>query len=896
MLAANSNDERILETVWAKSEPFRSVLDHCLDVGAVAKALLCTPRFKGHADRLVRGTGASDPAEIAAWACYLAAIHDIGKCDPDFQGKVPALAEDLASLGLPLRSVPTPGFRHEARSSEWLIDELIDSAGWAKPPARTVAACVRGHHGRFDAACDPEHAELRDPWHRCRDAIAAAITSVIRPPDWSPAQFEDHSVVGAILCGLIVMSDWIASNYELFTYASAAGGTPSIDRTILAERAVQQLGLDQPPPFSSRGTFGDLWRDPEFRSARPIQSALEQMFKGSLAPGLLIIEAPTGEGKTEAAVYAASQWIADGAAAGLYIGLPTAATSNQMHERIRQFIESVAPGAGAGVQLVHGMAWLIDDAASTAFASTGDPRADYAHAMQWFRPTRRSLLAAFGVGTVDQAMMAALNVRFGFLRLFGLAGSVLVIDEVHAYDTYMSTIIHRLLEWCAVLSVPVILLSATLPSARRTALLEAYAGEACSSSTAAAMEYPLISHVGSDGHATLIGAEASTSRSIDIELVNGALGNPAAIAELAVHRAEYGGCVAVIANTVASAQAIYRELRKSGADGIELMLYHARFTAERRQEIESALLERFDKRTIHARPGTGGRPERCIVVATQVLEQSLDVDFDSMFTEIAPIDLLLQRAGRLHRHDRPHRPGTGRPHLQVLTPSPDEPTAFGSTERVYERFVLLKTMLCLDNRVRLDVPGDLRTLIEVVYDDAPDGPEIGPVTRAELERALAELRTTRTKLEAAAEVFLIPSPTRDSFELSRMTRVAEEQDSHSAAILRARTRHEDTSRQIIALNEEDFAMALAAPKAPSRSTLRRIFRRMASVPRWWFTDVNARDGHDAVSVGPSWLGGAAIVRFRDGRWLGTDAAGCDIEVIDDPDLGFMRDRPEGRRP
>jgi CRISPR-associated endonuclease/helicase Cas3 len=305
--------------------------------------------------------------------------------------------------------------------------------------------------------------------------------------------FADQSTAGLLLSGLVVLSDWIASNPDLFGLEPLGdpAAYPPRSRQQAAE-AVRKLGFEAARPWPTDATFQRLW--PEFTAPRPLQVRCEELIRNGLEPGLVILEAPMGEGKTEAALYLAASWLAKGGHGGAYFALPTAATSNQMYGRVAAFLAMHAPAVAAAVRLVHGMAWIIDDLTPERLPEMAAAPRDRAAALDWFRPKKRSLLAPFGVGTVDQALLSVLHVRHGFLRLFGLAGKVLIVDEIHAYDPYMAQILTLLLRWCQALAIPVILLSATLPRSRRQTLAAAFA-PAATLPPGGESAYPLITIV-----------------------------------------------------------------------------------------------------------------------------------------------------------------------------------------------------------------------------------------------------------------------------------------------------------------------------------------------------------------------------------------------------------------
>ena len=209
--------------------------------------------------------------------------------------------------------------------------------------------------------------------------------------------------------------------------------------------------------------------------ARPVQRAAHQLTFTAPGPGLLLIEAPMGEGKTEAALLAAEVVAAKTGAAGLFVGLPTQATTDQMFSRVTDWLRRAA--SPPTVALAHGKARRNQAYRRLMPAGVGmDEDAAGLTASQWLAGRKRVLLTPVVVGTIDQLLLAGIASRHVALRFLGLTGKAVIIDEVHAYDAYMSVILGRALAWLGAARVPVILLSATLPAAARRSLLTSYAG------------------------------------------------------------------------------------------------------------------------------------------------------------------------------------------------------------------------------------------------------------------------------------------------------------------------------------------------------------------------------------------------------------------------------------
>lgn len=876
--------------VWAKSEPFHPLLYHMIDAGNVAIALLSTKTFEPVARKFAAATGCPE-AGCKAWMAYLVALHDIGKCDPDFQAMGgDDLVKPLQELGFLFMSRANEHFYHETRSYEFLRDYLQEAHGWDCITANTIAKCALGHHSRFDDS-EPDDFDGRTGgmWKQQREALAVLIRDIFDPLPWSAKDFPNHSNAGMLLMGLTVLSDWISSNTILMPIIAKESDLSRYTARSLerAQIAVSSLGFDDMICWDSHRQFRDVWRSDTFRDLRPVQAKCEEVAAMHPSAGLVIIEAPMGEGKTEAAIYLATRFMSCDSINGCYVALPTAATSNQMYDRVTSFLAGYDAKIAAKAILIHATAWMIDRATPDYSYSLSPDSSEFAQeAYEWFMPKKRGLLSPYAVGTVDQAMMSVLNVRFGFLRMLGLSSKVLIIDEVHAYDAYMTSILERLLGWCSSLGIPVILLSATLPESKRMSLVSAYAGKV-PATIEAGKSYPLITVANSSGEIAEYPVERSSAQKrIELHLHRGLLHDPVKIARLAIDRAANGGCICVIANTVGSAQVIHDAINDMKPADCELMIFHARYRANRRQEIEESVLERFDKRSIPTEkaPATTTRPGKAILVATQVVEQSLDIDFDEIISEIAPIDLLLQRAGRLHRHSRGSRPTGDIPRLNVLLP-PANVSDFGKLESVYSRYILLRTLRVLD-RAAILIPDDIPLLVESVYSDIAMPGEFEDEIAAAREKWISDIK----KEKSESGRYLIRFPDRSSCFVDDMTIkfAFGDEEGDASTYFNARTRLGKDSMRIILLEEDDYTDIMSLTNFPGKDIVRSIMGNQVSVPRWWLEGVTPANGYLPLQKAPAWLSRAYVLRMKCGLWAGRTARGTIVIIKDDPVSGIIR--------
>jgi CRISPR-associated endonuclease/helicase Cas3 len=532
---------------------------------------------------------------------------------------------------------------------------------------------------------------------------------------------DDHLIslklsthVDFLLTGLLVMADWIASNPYYFPLIDVdeAGDTENYSRRI--DKGVKKLKL--PDPWQSKTCFlNDDGFYSEFGfNPNEIQNEIIDIANNTSELGLLILEAQMGVGKTEAALSCAEIIAGQRQKGGLFFGLPTQATANGLFPRITSWAQYQAGNDWncLSIQLAHSKAFLNAEYQQLIKGKANFEEEESGLIVhRWMQGRKQSLLADFVVGTVDQVLMAALKTKHVMLRHVGLASKVVIIDEVHSYDPYMNTYLDCALEWLGRYDVPVILLSATLPGERRNSLLKAYLkgkglkpsqiGEKLPSSST--LFYPLISWTENN---TVFQKEVpiqTKNQSIKIEKVDMENEVSQIVAEIKKNLSKEG-CAGIIVNTVDRAQNLAAVLEKE-LDGYTILLFHSRFTSKDRAKKEEEVLKKVGKES------TPEQRNKTIIVGTQVLEQSLDIDFDIMWTDLAPMDLLLQRIGRLHRHKNRQRPyALKTPKCFIL----DEPDDFeGGAKAIYGNWILQKTRNCLKEEIL--IPKDIPALVQQVY-------------------------------------------------------------------------------------------------------------------------------------------------------------------------------------
>jgi CRISPR-associated endonuclease/helicase Cas3 len=817
--------------LWGKTErnnpdpeAFHPALFHMLDVGNVARELLsekASPRWrKVMADML-----GADADTLADWLPWLVALHDIGKISAAFQQANDAQRKRLEKEGFTFGNRQWNNTPYHAHISSVFADNKEDKMNLPDSLRQGWTDALAGHHGEFsgrEARRDARHLLQAEPpeWIELRYTASEMMRDALLhlPPNSWPSPANLSASVMA-LTGFIILCDWIGSDEKIFQPAPndtwQEYGVKSVAR---ASKAVETAGFFQPAMSIATTEFAALFSN--LAEPRPLQLAIDNIPDNILtAPCLTIIEAPTGEGKTEAALALAHRLAQANGSDELYYALPTTATSNQMYARLRKHVEERLRLSGR-VGLVHGQAFLLDDNFLVTPLQNGRERNS---SPDWFgSDKRKSLLMPFGVGTIDQAELAALNVRFTVLRLIGLAGKVVILDEVHAYDTYMTTIIERLLNWLSALGTSVILLSATLPTSRREALMHAY-GVENSNVDDNPMAYPKLCVVSRAGIHVTSPLASQPDRKISVgtlQLDDSASENKA---RLLLDSISDGGCVCWITNTVERAQKIFEQVGRLASPDIERMLLHARFPLDDRQKLEAELITKYGPE--------GKRPSKGIVIGTQVLEQSLDLDFDMMVTDLAPIDFLLQRAGRLHRHAHHTRPTPhAEPRLWINLPKADDGSpSLGVDALIYDEFILRQTLLALSGKNELHLPADYRPLVETVYDDSV------PAVDNPLQKAWEKLQKKQEKARGEARWRVLPEPDPESSFTGQLAEYTFEESESKVNWFVAQTRLGEKSLTIIPLERngnsarlwptnEMVSLDAEAPREMQKKLMRRSIR------------------------------------------------------------------------
>ena len=735
-LGSGAEPESRLYLLWAKRDPkgkpkaktraYHALIYHLLDVAAVAYGMWDDVLGAGQKDWLMEMIGLDETAARGMLA-LLAGLHDIGKATPAFQRKAADLYDALGDDLHEHSDDTLHGILSAVILRQWLIDQGLD-----KQPAAQLAAVIGGHHGSWISTTDTYRKSAgNEKWQDLQNQLCGTLQEVLDAAEISlPEEPQAFNVFAAFLSGFVSVCDWIGSNEDYFSYEEERIDPQDYFQQA-REQAKKALHKMEWVGWKSDG------RKPAFNDDFPFapnalqQEGIQHLQGFEQAPRLILVEYPTGEGKTELALHIGDRLVNRFNLAGTYIAMPTQATSNQMFERVETYLRKCYPNVNLNPQLAHGGAEQYKSSRQHTLSESnqeGNESAD--DAVSWFEQNRkRALLTPYAVGTIDQAMLSVLQAKHHFVRQFGLSRKVIVFDEIHSYDTYMNKIIERLFEWLRALDSPMILLSATLSRQDRQDILKA----AGASEEAPDECYPRLTVVENDGKVRVHALPRPKTRAIQIRPISSDMNS---LLNEVRDLYEKDGCIAIVCNTVNESIEVARHLRQAeGIDEDEVWLLHARFPPAWRGEIEEKVVDAFGK--------DGTRPERVILVATQIIEQSLDLDFDLMVSRTAPIDLLIQRMGRLHRHPRPSRPShLAKPTLLLRTPDmkTDDVSDFGVDGLIYERFFLLKTWLCLRDMDQMKIPDDGDNLMNFVYNQEVDIKNISSAYREALAVALRDMK------------------------------------------------------------------------------------------------------------------------------------------------------------
>lgn len=703
MIAKSAYESNRWLPLWVHAEDTANVMRYLLHSRYQGLADICRMPFE----------------DLKKTGVLLAYLHDIGKITPLFQAKIleslPARRAIFDHYGVKITEYSefiNKNKSHHTKCGEAILFEMGFSSDFA--------SIVGAHHG-MPAEDVKNHIENyqqhyfgipkeRNFWE--------ALYNEWKMFSLEKAGFSDISEVfklnkraQVLLSGLLIMSDWLASDqskFDLIEEDIVLSENEYPDSRF--ETACDSLGLPEAwEPVQERIFEADFKERFGF-SMNEIQRSVLETVEEVKSPGLFILEAPMGIGKTEAALSAAEIMANKFEKTGVFFGLPTQATANGIFERVVQWAEIQSSESFHSINLAHGNAEF-----QPAFVNIqrnipqidedGDEESGLV-AHSFFCGNKQSLLSDFVVGTVDRLLMSVLKKKHAMLLHLGLSQKIVIVDECHAYDAYMNQYLERALAWLHEYGVPVILLSATLPASRRNALINAYLRRTEENDEGMEAVYPRLTYTDKEQVKSKSLPLPPLERSIQIVY----MADDDAINEVEC-AVKSEACVGIICNTVSRAQ-YFAGLAREIA-GANVIIYHAQFVVPDRLEREDNLKKAVGKRSGYAeRKGT-------VVVGTQVLEQSLDIDFDLLITDLCPMDLLLQRIGRLHRHDRKDRPLDYKDAKCIVLGTQELNSA---SEKIYTKWLLLRTRELLPDII--NISKDIDSLISETYrETVPNGEE-----------------------------------------------------------------------------------------------------------------------------------------------------------------------------
>lgn len=697
---------------------------HLSDTTGIMKKLIS--QWIPEATRKILGV---NDAEIAKIACFIAYTHDIGKATYLFQNRMhiilPNISDEFSRISK-IDFCNIENLKHQNKFFHYYAGESILHKYGCK---RSIAQIVGAHHGKPEDMGDMVEDDLNyypdnyygvcstneecqrqnEFWESCWSII---IDNALKEADC--IDLDDLSDVSetaqVIYSGLLVMADWLASNENYFPLIDSTSLNNINDNYLESriENAWKKVGLSYPWNSCKFMVTNDYFKQEFMFEPNIVQQNVIDIVNNSSSIGLLIIESQMGSGKTEAALLASEVMAAKSNEGGIYFGLPTQATADGIFTRLESWAEKQATNGKLTIKLAHNGAEFNDT--YTKLFKGVLPQPHGVENNEWFNAKKLSLLPNIVIGTIDQLLMIALKQKHLMLKHLGISGKVVIVDECHAYDAYMNEYLEMALEWLGAYNVPVILLSATLPYKKREKLIKAYIEfnhdkyTNQSSELALSKDYPLITWTSDfcvrQRKINLVepGYKVKIDQIKENQLIS-----------TIDDKLSEGGCAGIIVNTVKKAQEIF-ELFEKEFPNKRIILIHSKFTMQDRAILEEEIIKHI---------GKSSKPEdrnNLIIIGTQVLEQSLDIDFDIIVTQLAPMDLLIQRIGRLHRHKRNRSSKLEKAQCLIIYDKEGE-IDHGSLV-VYDEYILLRTKerLKKENGI-INIPNSISGLVQDVYDE-----------------------------------------------------------------------------------------------------------------------------------------------------------------------------------
>lgn len=710
----------VLDKFYAKTN--KLLATHLYETGKTAEYLLNNTMLSSIGDELSKLTGLSRPDTIVLCS-YASAMHDIGKLAPAFQMALKGeehISEYMPKLGISVNDIEQ-SYRHEIYSKLILQNYVIGKIeGIKNSKKENLPSVLISHHQGDDkgykAANDktyPNGVKGNSVWDenvvipaldwiRTRFPVSDSLLMNVSE-NWNNSIYE-------LLTGIVIISDWIASGRVFDGIASCndAEITTCLDKFT----ATSNISKTEFKPTGFKEMFG-------ITSLRPIQETIKGIIDKKPNFEMMLIEAPMGEGKTKCGLYAAIHSLVAANKNSLYVALPTGATASNMLKEVNGLMDDLDIKQKA--ELLTHTSWLTQDKDSGKYMDL------------IFRKFK--LFSPVAVGTVDQIMTAVQNVYYNEVKLALLSSKVVLIDEIHAYDAYMLSNIKRLLEYLHEYHVPVIMMSATLSDKLRNDLLSIYTDDTSDIS----MSYPMVTVCNdkkAEAHNCL-----SSQKGKKIKLVMDNKISISNIAEEVIETANKGTCVGIVVNRVQFATDLYTQLKKDAAKyDIPVYLLHSRMPIFWKEDRVKELTALFG-------PNREKRPQKAIVISTQIIEMSVDVDFDCLYTQLAPSDAILQRAGRVRRHNDA---GTARergfsPFVNVVCLSPKDDFNKKLSLVPYNEELLQNSQKVLKKYNEVIIPDDIPDIVNQTYDG---------IKSLEHEDSIKEIKARTTIIDDPKESYI----------------------------------------------------------------------------------------------------------------------------------------------
>lgn len=781
--------------------------------------------------------------EAKSLAMFIGAIHDIGKATPAFQiQRGFQNSEDLDLLLM--EKLEQEGFSgikdleltDRGKTPHAYAGEVICRLAGIN---RGIASIIGAHHGvpmkenysltsyveAYTANFYQEEKEdspIYKKWKATQEELLSWALEICGyknvedlPRCPKPTQL--------LLSGLLIMADWIASNEEYFPLFSLQN---EVDHELEDATVNQEDRKKEETQISERvesawlkWTQNQTWEATQFFDAkqayqnsfhfmpRDFQEKVFTEIAGAEDIGLVILEAPMGCGKTEAALMTAEQLAGKQQCAGVFFGLPTQASSNGIFPRVESWVDSLGQEnqEKLSLRLSHGKAALNEEFQSLSRnCSEGidldGEKTKYVYVNEWFSGRKKAMLDDFIVGTVDHLLLMALKQKHLMLRHLGFSKKVVIIDEVHAYDAYMGQYLYMVLQWLGAYKVPTIILSATLPIERRKDLMKYYLkGRGIKEKDIGnfdflkAESYPLLTF--SKGSEVESFSDFQEEKEKKVTLYQLDEEN---LVDTVKSLGKNGAVIGIIVNTVGRAQRITKDLLEAFPEE-EVHLLHSRFIDTDRIKKEEELLKKIGK--------NAERPKCFIVVGTQVIEQSLDIDFDLMISDLCPVDLLIQRIGRLHRHkiERPKEHSEAKLYLMGISESFDFEKG---SRRVYGDYLLIKTQYALGNSI--SIPKDISPLVQEVYGDKD--PSLAPDLLKKYEESKKKQKEILDKQKRKAEGFRLDKPKLECSDEISLNGLLDNTYIDSEELCQAKVRDIGSSIEVIAVKKNGAGYGLFQEK------------------------------------------------------------------------------------